>query len=129
MYQYSLEFFSRLFKLRLEKSENSDELERRLQILIDDITKSFYLSICRGLFEKDKLLYSFLNTAMILRRADKISIEEWNCFLRGSPTDFRDKENQASDIVDDVDGVGDGGDYAGCDGDGVATGTGTGWRW
>lgn len=101
MYQYSLEFFVRLFKLRLEKSEASDELEKRLQILIDDITRAFYLSICRGLFERDKLLYSFLNTAMILRRAEKISIEEWNCFLRGSPSDFRDKENQASDLVND----------------------------
>jgi len=63
MYQYSLEFFTRLFKLRLEKSEQSDEIERRLSILIDDITKNFYLAICRGLFERDKILYSFLNTA------------------------------------------------------------------
>ena len=63
MYQYSLEFFTRLFKLRLEKSEQSDEIEKRLIILIDDITKNFYLAICRGLFERDKILYSFLNTA------------------------------------------------------------------
>lgn len=63
MYQYSLEFFTRLFRIRLERSEQSDELEKRLDILVNDITKSFYLSICRGLFERDKLLYSFLNTA------------------------------------------------------------------
>lgn len=100
MYQYSLEFFTRLFKMRLEKSEQSDEVEKRLIILIDDITKNFYLSICRGLFERDKLLYSFLNTAQILMRGNKISFEEWNCFLRGSPTDFKDKENKASDILD-----------------------------
>ena len=70
MYQYSLEFFVRLFKLRLEKSEQSDEIEKRLTILIDDMTRSFYLAICRGLFERDKILYSFLNTAQILRRAE-----------------------------------------------------------
>lgn len=70
MYQYSLEFFMRLFKLRLEKSEQSDQLETRLSILINDITRSFYVSICRGLFERDKLLYSFLNTSSIQRRAD-----------------------------------------------------------
>ena len=70
MYQYSLEFFMRLFKLRLEKSEQSDQLETRLSILINDITRAFYVSICRGLFEKDKLLYSFLNTSSIQRRAD-----------------------------------------------------------
>ena len=100
MYQYSLEFFTRLFKMRLEKSEQSDEVEKRLIILIDDITKAFYLSICRGLFERDKLLYSFLNTAQILIRAEKISLDEWNCFLRGSTSDFRDKENKASDYID-----------------------------
>ena len=27
-------------------------------------------------------------------------MDEWNTFLRGSPTDFRDRENQASDILD-----------------------------
>jgi len=58
--------------------------------LIDDVTKSFYLNICRGLFEVDKLLYSFLNASSILKRADKISPEEWNFFLRGSTKDFRD---------------------------------------
>jgi len=106
MYQYSLEFFTRLFKLRLEKSEASDEIDKRLMILVDDITKSFYLSICRGLFERDKLLYSFLNTAQILMRSNKISPEEWNCFLRGSPNDYRDKENMCSDFLENKQWVG-----------------------
>jgi len=101
MYQYSLEFFSLLFKMRLEKSEQADEVERRLAILIDDITRSFYLAICRGLFERDKLLFSFLNTAQILIRAEKISLEEWNYFLRGTTSDFRDKPNECSDFLDD----------------------------
>ena len=101
MYQYSLEFFTRLFKMRLEKSEQSDEVEKRLEILKDDITKSFYLAICRGLFERDKLLYSFLNTAQIMIRAGSLSIDEWNFFLRGSPIDYKDKENECSDYIDD----------------------------
>lgn len=102
MYQYSLEFFTRLFKIRLEKSEQSDEVEKRLEILIDDITKAFYLAICRGLFERDKLLYSFLNTAQILMRADAITIDEWNVFLRGSANDYKDNENMCSEYMDDV---------------------------
>ena len=93
MYQYSLEFFTRLFKMRLEKSEQSDDVDKRLEILIDDITRAFYLSICRGLFERDKLLYSFLNTAQILMRAEAITTDEWNFFLRGSTNDYKDKEN------------------------------------
>jgi len=67
--------------------------------LIADITRAFYFSICRGLFEKDKLLYSFLNATSILRRTGDIDIDEWNFFLRGSPTDFTQKE-QNIDYID-----------------------------
>ena len=66
-----------------------------------DITASFYTNICRGLFEVDKLLYSFLNSASILRRGGEISNAEWNCFLRGSPTDFSSNTNE-SEIISDA---------------------------
>lgn len=88
MYQYSLEYFSGIFKRRLDKAAKSDVHEERINNLLGDITSSFYTNICRGLFEVDKLLYSYLNTASILRRGGEISQAEWNCYLRGSPTDF-----------------------------------------
>ena len=101
MYQYSLEFFMNLFKIRLDRSEASEDLKARLEILVNDVTKSFYESICRGLFERDKLLYSFLITSSVLRRDSKITDAEWNFFLRGSTTNFADKENGASDLIGD----------------------------
>ena len=94
MYQYSLEFFSRLFGRRLDKSEKSEVLQNRLDILIKDLTESFFFNICRGLFEKDKLLYAFLNASSILKRDNAINLDEWNYFLRGSPTDFNAQENE-----------------------------------
>jgi dynein heavy chain len=89
MYQYSLDFFSKLFVMRLQKAEKADTVQKRLAILIEDETRAFYLSICRGLFERDKLLYSFLNASSIMRTRKQINIDEWNFFLRGSPTDFK----------------------------------------
>jgi hypothetical protein len=68
-------------------------LEERLQILLKDITESFYLNICRGLFEKDKLLYAFLKASSISKRSGDISPEEWNIYLRGSTTDFSGFKN------------------------------------
>lgn len=39
MYQYSLEFFTRLFNRRLDKSEKAEVLADRLAILITDVTE------------------------------------------------------------------------------------------
>lgn len=102
MYQYSLEFFARLFNRRLDKAAKSEVHEERINNLLGDITASFYTNICRGLFEVDKLLYSFLNAASILRRGGEISLGEWNCYLRGSPTDFSTFQNESEIIADAV---------------------------
>lgn len=84
--------------MRLEKSEQSDILEKRLDIIIDDITRSFYLNICRGLFEKDKLLFSFLNAVRITQKDGKISEKEWVYYLVGSPDDAESPEFNAEGI-------------------------------
>jgi dynein heavy chain len=83
MYNYSLEYFGKLFNQRLEKSEKSTNVYDRVNILINDITISFFEKISRGLFEKDKLLYSFLIVANILLNDNKILGSEWGFFLRG----------------------------------------------
>ena len=51
--------------------------------LIENLTETVYVNICRGLFEKDKLLFSFLIAVAIQRHAGIISLAEWNLFLRG----------------------------------------------
>ena len=38
----------------------------------------------RGLFEKHKLMFSFMACVDILRQCGSISDEEWNFFLRGA---------------------------------------------
>ena len=83
MYQYSLDFFMKLFKRRLEVTEKKENLQDRISLLISDITESFYLNICRGLFEKDKLLYSFMMASKIQLYDQSINDDEWNFFLRG----------------------------------------------
>jgi dynein heavy chain len=84
MYNYSLEYFLKLFNQRLEKSESSDKVDKRVKILIEDITYSFYEKISRGLFEKDKLIYCFLIVINIMLNDGRIDHTDWQMFLRGS---------------------------------------------
>lgn len=51
--------------------------------MIDNISKILYTNISRGLFEKDKLIYSFLIVTSIKRNASNIDEGIWNLMLRG----------------------------------------------
>jgi dynein heavy chain len=45
-----------------------------------------YSNVSRGLFEKDKLIFSFLITTSIDRNSKKIIFNSWNLLLRGTAT-------------------------------------------
>lgn len=67
MYQNSLVYVKSLFNKAILQSPAADSIEKRLDILIDSITRMLYTNISRGLFEADKLIYSFLIATSILK--------------------------------------------------------------
>ncbi|XP_031567893.1 dynein heavy chain 3, axonemal-like [Actinia tenebrosa] len=83
MYQYSLTWFINLYLQSINNSRRSPELEERIESLNDHFTQSIYSNVCRSLFEKDKLLFSFLLTIGILKSRGKVDDQVWRFFLTG----------------------------------------------
>ncbi|XP_050361252.1 dynein axonemal heavy chain 6 [Nymphalis io] len=84
MYQFSLKYFNQVFNFVIEKSEKCDILDERLEILYREITLSVYRNVSRGLFERHKLVFSFLLNVAIYLHSGCITHQQWNFVLRGS---------------------------------------------
>jgi len=83
MYQYSLPWFLHLYVMAISYSEHSEDLNVRMDNLNTYFTASIYRNVCRSLFEKDKLIFSFILCTGLLRASDKLEEDLWNFLLTG----------------------------------------------
>ena len=83
MYQYSLAWFVGLFLQSIATSPTADTVVARLKILKDAFTYLLYQSVCRSLFEKDKLTFSFLICIKIMEGEESVPPDELRFLLTG----------------------------------------------
>ncbi|KAG8439501.1 hypothetical protein GDO86_005633 [Hymenochirus boettgeri] len=83
MYQYSLAWFINLYINAIKKSESSSNLHERITNLNDFFTNSIYEHVCRSLFEKHKLLFSFLLCVGLQKNKGLVNDNEWHFLLTG----------------------------------------------
>ncbi|XP_075229380.1 dynein heavy chain at 16F [Lycorma delicatula] len=83
MYQFSLKYFNLIFNSVIVTSKKSSDLAERLKILLDQITVAVYTNVSRGLFERHKLVFSFMLCASIYKESGDITEAQWAFLIRG----------------------------------------------
>lgn len=86
MYQYSLSSFLLVFKRALKRALPDIVTEKRLNNIVDTLTKTIYEYGCAGIFEKHKLLFSFHIATKLMLDQGLLVQKELDFFLKGSMT-------------------------------------------
>ena len=100
IYQFSLKAFNVVFMKAVERAESSDDVKQRVETLIDCITYSVFVYTARGLFERDKLIFTAQVAFQVLMKKKDINPVELDFLLRFpahpnvvSPVDFMSNQS------------------------------------
>ncbi|ETN61879.1 dynein heavy chain 10, axonemal [Anopheles darlingi] len=83
MYQYSLSSYLEVFAYSLRKAVPDNVLSKRLDNIINTLTRNVYEYGCIGIFERHKLLFSFQITIKLEQSRGKLSQAEIDFFIKG----------------------------------------------
>lgn len=96
MYQYSLGWYINLYVSSIENANKSRDLQKRLWFLKEAFTYNLYTNVCRSLFEKDKLMFSFTLCTKLMLYQKELDEKEYMFLLTGGVTVDNPLPNPAS---------------------------------
>lgn len=83
MYQFSLEWFMEVFDAVITVPHTCTSVAQRCDTLNAKFTYETYQSVCRGLFERHKLLFALLLAVRPLQYAGSLDPLEWTFLVMG----------------------------------------------
>ena len=96
IYEYSLAWFIKMYQRSIELADKSTFVEQRIDHISDQANLIIYTNVCRGLYEKDKLIYALLLAIALLRKDKKINEKQLLFFV--SPFDLVKFKDQNSPL-------------------------------
>lgn len=87
MYQFSLDFYVRIFKKAIRTAEKplAKNIKQRVLNITDQIKKTIFIEISRSIFVKDKLLFSFMILLATYQATNSLKAQELNFIINGLP--------------------------------------------
>ena len=82
MYQFSLDTFNYMFVKALLKTKPADQLDARVALLLSTVTYTIFAYVTRGLFEKDRLIFSSQLGFRILGRKGELPADELDWIIK-----------------------------------------------
>jgi dynein heavy chain len=82
IYQFSLKAFNVVFHNAIDRAEPANDVKQRVNNLIESITYMVFIYTTRGLFEKDKLIFTSQVTFQVLLMDQQIDPVELDVLLR-----------------------------------------------
>ncbi|XP_063858635.1 dynein axonemal heavy chain 3-like isoform X1 [Scylla paramamosain] len=95
MYQFSLTWFITLYLQSTKSTAPSQDVDTRINLLNTHLTKAVFLSVCRSLFEKDKILFTFMLYVRLQQAKGCVEDTVWRFLLTGIPTLLDNKDSSS----------------------------------
>jgi len=102
MYQFSLDWFILMFNKSITLAEAKDSKDERFQELFRSFIALLFIMVCRGLFEKDKLLYSFMLCIKCQEIEKELKLNELMMLLTGLPGPMKEEKPANSEWLTQV---------------------------